>query len=63
MRAGTQIQIQTLSAIDWNRTDPMEAGSREKLPLATCHRKTPALVNFCSCESEALFDFADAECT
>lgn len=63
MRAGTQIQTQTLSAIDWDNTDPMEVGSREKLPLATCHRKTLAMVNFCLCESEALFDFTDAECT
>lgn len=63
MRASTQIQIQTPSAIDWNNSDPMEVGSREKLPLATCHGKTLAMVNFCLCESEALFDFADAECT
>lgn len=63
MCAGTQIQTQTLSAIDWNNPDPMEVGSREKLPLATYHREILAMVNFCFCKSKALFDFADAECT
>jgi len=62
MRAGTQILTQTLSAIDWSITDPMEVGSREKLALASCHRKILAMVNFCLCETEVLFYF-DADCT
>lgn len=63
MHAGTQIQTQTLSAIDWSITDPMEVGSREKLPLTSCHRKMLSMANFCLCETEILFDFVDANCT
>lgn len=63
MRAGTQILTQTVSAIDWSITDPMEDGPREKLPLTSCHRKIVAMVNFCLCETEVLFDFVDADCT
>lgn len=63
MRTGTQILMQTLSAIDWCITDPMEVGSREKLPLTSCHRKIFTMVNFCFCETEVLFDFVDADCT
>lgn len=63
MRTGTQILTHTRSAIDWSITDPMEVGSREKLPLTCCHRKIVAMVNFCSCETEVSFDFVDADCT